>query len=221
MPGNIDRRSLLTGSLAGALASGQTRPTGRQPNILHIMSDQQQWATIAGRPMPHAEPRTAWPSRACSSSAAIRPRAVCCPARAMMLSGAYHWHNGVYNQIHSPPSVHRDMYPDVVLYSQPAARRRLPAGLRRQVARLLGARPAGFRLRRSGGRERLRSRAAARSSNNNPDNVRARQQATASRRRSAHDAMAGQPSRFAMWGYREGPEEATDRNTIAPSAPSA
>jgi arylsulfatase A-like enzyme len=34
------------------------------------------------------------------------------------LSGAYHWHNGVYNQVHSPPSVHRDMNPDVVLYSQ-------------------------------------------------------------------------------------------------------
>ena len=36
----------------------------------------------------------------------------------MILSGAYHWHNGVYNQIHSNPSVHRDMNPDVVLYSQ-------------------------------------------------------------------------------------------------------
>ena len=34
------------------------------------------------------------------------------------MSGAYHWHNGVYNQVHSPPSVHRDMNPDVVLYSQ-------------------------------------------------------------------------------------------------------
>ena len=46
------------------------------------------------------------------------PSAVCCPARAMLFSGAYHWHNGVYNQVHSPPSVHRDMNPDVVLYSQ-------------------------------------------------------------------------------------------------------
>ena len=40
------------------------------------------------------------------------PSAVCCPAQAMILSGAYHWHNG-----YSAPSVHRDMYPDVVLYS--------------------------------------------------------------------------------------------------------
>ena len=46
------------------------------------------------------------------------PSAVCCPARAMILSGAYHWHNGVYNQVHSAPSVHRDVNPDVVLYSQ-------------------------------------------------------------------------------------------------------
>jgi hypothetical protein len=36
----------------------------------------------------------------------------------MILSGAYHWHNGAFNQIHSAPSVHRDMNPDVVLYSQ-------------------------------------------------------------------------------------------------------
>ena len=44
------------------------------------------------------------------------PSAVCCPARAMILSGAYHWHNGVYNQVHSAPSVHRDMNPGVVLF---------------------------------------------------------------------------------------------------------
>ena len=36
----------------------------------------------------------------------------------MTLSGAYHWHNGVYNQVHSSPSVHRDLDPDCVLYSQ-------------------------------------------------------------------------------------------------------
>ena len=45
------------------------------------------------------------------------PCPLCCPARAMMLSGAYHWHNGVFNQVHSSPSVRRDMYPDVVTYS--------------------------------------------------------------------------------------------------------
>jgi len=89
-----------------------------RPNILHIMSDQQQWATIAGR----SECRTPNLNRLAKAGMLFErsytPSAVCCPARAMLLSGAYHWHNGVYNQVHSAPSVHRDMDPDVVLYSQ-------------------------------------------------------------------------------------------------------
>jgi arylsulfatase A-like enzyme len=91
----IDRRSLLTGALAGSAlardASGETRP----PNILHIMTDQQQWGTIAGR----SECRTPNLNRLSESGMLFErsytPSAVCCPARAMILSGAYHWHNGV------------------------------------------------------------------------------------------------------------------------------
>jgi len=103
----------------GALATrGAARsPQAERPNILHIMSDQQQWGTIAGR----TECRTPNINRLVRQGMlfdrSYTPCAVCCPARAMLLSGAYHWHNGVFNQIHSSPSVHRDMYPDVVTYS--------------------------------------------------------------------------------------------------------
>ena len=110
----LNRRELLAGAAAAPVfAQGAVRP-----NILHIMTDQQQWATIMGR----SECRTPNIDRLAKSGMLFErsytPSAVCCPARAMLLSGAYHWHNGVYNQVHSAPSVHRDMFPDVVLYSQ-------------------------------------------------------------------------------------------------------
>ena len=113
----LRRRDLLSGSAALAAAQVQRR-SGQQPNILHIMSDQQQWATVTGR----SECRTPHLNRLASEGInferSYTPSAVCCPARAMILSGTYHWHNGVFNQVHSAPSVHRDLYSDVVLYSQ-------------------------------------------------------------------------------------------------------
>jgi arylsulfatase A-like enzyme len=90
----------------------------RRPNILHIMSDQQQWATVAGRSECNTPNLNRLASQGLRFERSYTPCAVCCPARAMILSGAFHWHNGVFNQVHSAPSVHRDMYPDVVLYSQ-------------------------------------------------------------------------------------------------------
>src|SRR6266851_8472904 len=112
----LNRRQLLSGAAAASVVT--QAQNNRPPNILHIMSDHQQWATIAGR----SECRTPNLNRLAQAGMLFErsytPSAVCCPARAMLLSGAYHWHNGVYNQIHSAPSVHRDMDPDVVLYSQ-------------------------------------------------------------------------------------------------------
>ena len=95
----INRREFLAASATtGAVAGAQHT---RRPNILHIQSDQQQWATIAGR----SECRTPNLNRLASQGMLFErsytPSAVCCPSRAMTLSGAYHWHNGVYNQIHS------------------------------------------------------------------------------------------------------------------------
>ena len=82
------------------------------------MTDQQQWATIAGRSGCRTPNIDRLAREGLLFERSYTPSAVCCPARAMLLSGAYHWHNGVYNQVHSPPSVHRDMNADVVLYSQ-------------------------------------------------------------------------------------------------------
>lgn len=84
-----------------------------RPNVLIIMTEQQQWQTIAGRSrarMPNVQRLV---DEGLLFDRAYTPCALCCPARAMLLSGAYHWHNGVFNQVHSSPSVHRDMYADV------------------------------------------------------------------------------------------------------------
>src|ERR1041385_1967423 len=114
----VDRRQFLTQSLGTAALTAQTEPAGsRRPNILHIMSDQQQWATIANRSLCRTPNLNRLAESGTLFERSYSPSAVCCPARAMILSGAYHWHNGVYNQVHSPPSVHRDMNADVVLYS--------------------------------------------------------------------------------------------------------
>jgi arylsulfatase A-like enzyme len=113
----MNRRELLTATTASA-ALAQTNTSTPRPNILHIMSDQQQWATIGGRSPCRTPNLDRLAAGGMSFERSYTPSAVCCPSRAMLLSGAYHWHNGVFNQVHSAPSVHRDMFPDVVLYPQ-------------------------------------------------------------------------------------------------------
>ena len=109
----------------------------RRPNILHIMTDQQQWATIAGRSgcrTPNYRPAG---TRGLLFERSYTPSAVCCPARAMLLSGAYHWHNGVYNQVHSPPLRASRHEPRCRALLAAPARCGLSPGLCRQVAREL------------------------------------------------------------------------------------
>ena len=200
---DINRRTLLAGALGSAPV---TQAAARAPNILHIMSDQQQWGTVAGR----SECRTPNLNRLAESGLLFErsytPSAVCCPARAMLLSGAYHWHNGVYNQVHSPPSVHRDMNADVVLYSN----RLRDAGYRlgyvgkwhasyvrtpldfgfHEVADLNGCDPRLIRQLET-----------------NPDKVDRGRGTIRTVPQRRFSWPGSEP--FAMWGYREGPEEAT------------
>jgi arylsulfatase A-like enzyme len=170
------------------------------------MTDQQQWGTIAGR----SECRTPNLNRLAEGGILFErgytPSAVCCPARAMILSGAYHWRNGVYNQVHSPPSVHRDMNADVVLYSS----RLRDAGYRLGYVGKWHASyvrtPLDFGFHEVANVEGCDPRLIG-ALENNPDKV----------ERVQGELKAVQQRRFSwpgsapfnMWGYREGPEEAT------------
>ena len=169
------------------------------------MTDQQQWATIAGRSVCRTPNLDRLAKQGMLFERSYTPSAVCCPARAMLLSGAFHWHNGVYNQVHSPPSVHRDLNPDVVLYSHRlrdagyhlgyvgkwhASYLRSPLDFGyHEVAGITGCDPAVL--------------------NNvdlNPDRV-----PRAGALRTVNTRMMRWPGSqpFVMWGHRDGPVEAT------------
>jgi arylsulfatase A-like enzyme len=211
----IDRRSFLAGAAASTAAAQPSTSGAQRPNILHIMSDQQQWATIAGRSPCRTPNLDRLAREGILFERSYTPSAVCCPARAMLLSGAYHWHNGVYNQVHSPPSVHRDLNADVVLYSQHLrdagyrlgyvgkwhasyVRTPLDFGFH-EMAAINGADPAvlaKFDL--------------------NPDKV---ERPRRGLRRTNQRMMQWPGSEpFPMWGYNEGPEEATPEWRTAESA---
>ncbi len=198
----LTRRSVL-GSALALPGAAQAAPSA--PNILHIMTDQQQWGTIAGR----SECRTPNLNRLAASGMLFErsytPSAVCCPARAMILSGAYHWHNGVYNQVHSPPSVHRDMNPGVVLYSQ----RLRDAGYRLGYVGKWHASyvrtPLDFGFHEVADLEGCDPQ-LIRKLDTNPDHVeRPRGLRTVVQRQMRWPGS----ERFNMWGYRDGPEEAS------------
>lgn len=198
----MQRREFLAG-LTGTTWAATT--SQQRPNILHIQSDQQQWATIAGRSECRTPNLNQLAEQGMLFERSYTPCAVCCPSRAMTLSGAYHWHNGVYNQVHSAPSVKRDLDPDVVLYSQ----RLRDAGYRlgyvgkwhcsyvrtpadfgfKDLANVFGCDPRAL--------EGLKL---------NPDGVErsTRQRATASRK---FTWPGSDP--FVMWGYVDGAEEQT------------
>jgi arylsulfatase A-like enzyme len=168
------------------------------------MSDQQQWATIAGRSECHTPNLNRLSSQGLLFERSYTPCAVCCPARAMILSGAYHWHNGVFNQVHSAPSVHRDMYPEVVLYSQ----RLRDAGYRLgyvgkwHASWLRGPREFGFHEVADASAYRDASRDNEQSSIQLP-------RPKEKLRRIPERLMKWPGSEpFAMWGHTEGPEDA-------------
>src|SRR4051794_41029015 len=200
----LNRRELLVGtsvttSLASATPADQTRP-----NILHIMSDQQQWATIAGR----SECRTPNLDRLAKAGLLFErsytPSAGCCPARAMILSGAYHWHNGVFNQVHSAPSVHRDMFPDVVLYSQKLREAGYTLGYvgKWHASWLRGPLEFGFQEVA----DLTSYRDAAK--DNQRSNVKVERSKERLKRVVKRTMQWPGSEAFPMWGYVEGPEEA-------------
>lgn len=169
------------------------------------MSDQQQWGTIAGR----SECRTPNLNRLAKSGMLFErsytPSAVCCPARAMILSGAYHWHNGIYNQVHSAPSVHRDMNPDVVLYSQRLRDAGYHLGYigKWHASWIRGPLQFGYHEIA----DVTSYRDAAEDNRKFPTGI---ERPKGQARNTATRKMQWPGSEpFAMWGYREGPEEAT------------
>lgn len=205
----LNRRELLAGSAAALPLRAEA---ARRPNILHIMSDQQQWATIMGR----SECRTPNLDRLAKGGQLYEryysPSAVCCPARAMIVSGAYHWHNGVYNQIHSAPSVHRDMNPDVVLYSQRLRDAGYHLGYVGKWHASWVRGPLQFGYHEIAGVHGC-SRDVLKGVEQNPDHVERPKEKLRYTSTRKFEWPGSKP--FTMWGYTEGPEEATTPYYVA------
>ncbi len=197
----MNRREFLAAS-----ATAAAPPAAGRPNILHIQSDQQQWATVAGRSLCRTPNLNRLAGQGLLFERSYTPSAVCCPSRAMTLSGAYHWHNGVYNQIHSSPSVHRDLNADVVLYSQRLREAGYRLGYTGKWHCSWVRTPADFGFHEMADVAGCDPKALARY-DQNPDRVerpRGQIKTTATR---TFRWPGSEP--FTMWGYREGPEEAT------------
>ena len=211
----MQRREFLTGAAAASAAQIAAGQNTRRPNILHIMTDQQQWATIAGRSLCHTPNLDRVAREGMLFERSYTPSAVCCPARAMILSGAYHWHNGVYNQVHSPPSVHRDMNADVVLYSQ----RLREAGYRLGYCGKWHASyvrtPLDFGFHEMSAVNGADPAVLAKY-DLNPDKVERPRQGLRRTNQRMMQWPGSEP--FVMWGYTEGPEEATPEWRTAESA---
>lgn len=95
----------------------QVVPAEGLPNILQITMDGQQWETIANRSVCSTPNINRLVDEGMLFNRAYTTSPLCCPARAAILTGAYGWHNGVLNQVHSVPSVRRDMFENTVTYS--------------------------------------------------------------------------------------------------------
>ena len=95
---------------------------------------------------------------------------------------------------------------------------RVSSGLRRQVARQQLRTPLDFGFHEVAGINGC-DPALLQKLDLNPDRVPRPANAASDQR--AHDAAGRGPSRFAMWGYKEGDEEATPEYRYAPNWPSA
>jgi choline-sulfatase len=201
--------------MSAAIGAQAAEKQSQQPNILHIMTDQQQWATIAGRSQCRTPNLSRLAGEGLLFERSYTPSAVCCPARAMILSGAYHWHNGVFNQIHSAPSVHRDMFPDVVLYSQRLRDAGYKLGYTGKWHASWNRTPLDFGFHEisalSGCDPKLLAKLDL-----NPDNV---ERPKEKLRATPHRTMQWPGSKpFTMWGVHEGPVEATPEYVLAEHA---
>ena len=186
----LDRRSFLAGAAGAVTAAAQAQDAQARPNILHIMTDQQQWATIAGRSGCRTPNIDRLAQQGMLFERSYTPSAVCCPARAMLLErrlslAQRRLQPGAFAALRASRHEPRRG----ALLAAPA-RGGLSPGLRRKVARELPAHAARFRLSRGSRASAAATRHCSRRWNLNPDRVpRATERLKVTNQRD--DALAG------------------------------
>ena len=119
----LTRRKFLqtTSALAAgdqAMAQASKGRSGRRPNILVFMPDQQQGDTVLpGSPCitPHLD---RFASEGVTFRQAFCPAPHCCPSRASFMSGLYPSEHGVFNNVDTDTAIHANPYPGIKFFSQ-------------------------------------------------------------------------------------------------------
>jgi len=113
----MKRREFL--ALAGSCAAASSLGAAPQrPNILLILGDNQQSTTIANRSVCRTPNINRLADGGMLFHRAYTNASVCSPARNALLTGAFNWAFGTYNQPDNSTAMATDPFPDVVTYAQ-------------------------------------------------------------------------------------------------------
>ncbi len=121
----VDRRQFLAAaSLASGVASvsraqsSAAAGAANRPNILLILGDNMQSTTIADRSPCHTPNINRLADEGLLFNRSYTSAAVCSPARNALLTGAFNWEFGTYNQPDNSSAISNDPFPDIVTYAQ-------------------------------------------------------------------------------------------------------
>ena len=201
------RRFLQTTGLASvATSAAKPRPDdpGKRPNILLIVGDNMQWGTIANR----SECRTPNINRLASEgllfNRSYTTAAVCSPARNALLTGAFNWGFGTYNQPDNSSAISTDPFPDIVTYAQRLSAAGYRLGYNGKWHTSTKRSPLDFGYHEIGAPDRYRRDLA-----NLPDKLGLKRPGEAEVRVPVKTISWPGSKPFGLWGYTECEEEET------------
>ena len=204
----MQRRQFLAGATAGAVAPGTSRP-----NILLIVGDNQQWRTVANRSLCQTPHLNRLAAEGVLFNRAYTNAAVCSPARNALLTGAFNWKFGTYNQPDAASALTDDPFPDIVTYAELLRRAGYWLGYNGKWHTSTRRSPLDFGYHEIGAPNRYHGRIAELGRKHNEL---ARRSETA-RRPMKTIQWAGSPP-FGLWGYSEVAEEQTEWQLVSDAA---
>ena len=203
----MNRRQFIQAA-AGASTVVAAQTTNR-PNILLILGDNQLWATIAGRSACRTPNLNQLASEGLLFERAYTNAAVCSPARNALLTGAYNWRFGTYEQPDTSASVSNDPFPDVVTYAQLLGRAGYRCGYNGKWHTSTKRIPLDFGYHEIGGPVRYRGEAARRLRDLGIEAGREPP------RRAVRNVQWPGSEPFGLWGLTEGEEDQTELHHVA------
>ncbi len=204
----MERRTFLQ---AAAGASAGMAQAGRRPNILLIMGDNQQAATIAGRSLCRTPNINRLASEGILFDRAYTNAAVCSPVRNALLTGSYNWKFGTYEQPDTAASVSNDPFSDVVTYAQLLSKAGYHCGYNGKWHTSTKRTPIDFGYHEIGAPHRYKGEAAAKLK------ALGIQQKREGARRPVKTIRWPGSEPFGLWGYTDGEEETSELAHVADS----